>query len=171
LVFTDGAFENGHASIGAVLVDLQSGSRVTWGLSLPQDLVARWVEIVGKQIITQVELLPILMVRLAFNADVCGRRILYFIDNDPARDSLVNGGSRSPLSDLIVDKFYEAEFRFQTLPWFTRVPSHSNPADLPSRGAVQEASRRFGALQVIPPVVPDYLFNPTIHRQVEEDRA
>ncbi len=96
LVFTDGAFENGKASIGARLIDTLTGSRVTWAMELPSNLVENWVEVVGAQIITQVELLPILMARLAFNRDVANRSVLYMIDNDPARDGLIARGSRSP---------------------------------------------------------------------------
>ena len=57
----------------------------------------------------------------------------------------MKGFSGSAASAGIVQEFYDDEARNPTVAWFSRVPSFSNPADLPSRFATQECADLFGA--------------------------
>ena len=78
-----------------------------------------------------------------------GRQVLQFIDNNSAKDALIRGWSAHPASEGIVRAVWEQEMELQTATWYERVPSDSNPADEPSRGALAslEAS---GARRVQP---------------------
>ena len=54
LLFTDGAWEDGQASAGAILVD--GDFRVGCTITVPDVLVAHWLNHAGEQIISQIEL-------------------------------------------------------------------------------------------------------------------
>ena len=75
------------------------------------------------------------------------RRILHFVDNDAARDSIIGGYSRVAHSSALVSNFWLLEHRLECCSWFSRVPSFSNLSDGPSRGAFEEALR-LGASRV-----------------------
>ena len=85
-------------------------------------------------VIAQAELLPAALVKWSDAARFQDRRVLFFIDNDGARHSLIRGWSSSHASNQIIEFFNKVEISFQSLSWFSRVPSKSNPADEPSRG-------------------------------------
>ena len=83
------------------------------------------------------------------------RRCLCFIDNNAVRDGLIKGSS--PLCDMFsllsVISLDIAEFSLS--PWFTRIPSKSNPADDPSRGQCKRMAEELGA-EVGQPLVPSH---------------
>ena len=87
-----------------------------------------------------VELYPLLLARVHITAALRDEKVIYFIDNDPARDGLICGASSSDWSQLIIEQFYAEETNSPSFSWFARIPSFSNPADLPSRGGVDEAA-------------------------------
>jgi hypothetical protein len=146
IVFTDGAFESlpdGSflASIGAVVIDPVTNTRSIHDGMVPNDLVALWQKIVGAQLIGQVELYPILAIRLLYQELLENRRVLYFIDNDSARDALISGTSKSLASMTLLTEFHLVESLKPSYPWYARVPSSSNPADAPSRGDVDSMAK------------------------------
>jgi hypothetical protein len=141
IVFTDGAFETSLdgsplASIGAIVIDQVTNTRSIHDGMVPNELVALWQKLVGTQLIGQVELFPILAIRLLYKELMENRRVLYFIDNDSARDALISGTSKSLASMTILAEFHLVESTKPSYPWYARVPSSSNPADAPSRGDV-----------------------------------
>ena len=83
----------------------------------------------------QAEILLVLFARKLWADVVRDRTALYFIDNDAARYGLIRGQSAEPQSMTMLTKFWDLDAREPTIPWFARVPSFSNPADEPSRGA------------------------------------
>ena len=74
-----------------------------------------------------------------------GRKIIWFVDNEPSKESLVRGFSASAASAALVQDFYDCESTCPTTSWFTRVPSFSNLADMPSRNQVSECAKLFDA--------------------------
>ena len=82
------------------------------------------------------------------------RDALFFVDNDPAKDALVNGISRSHISSEIVRACRIRCAALGLAPWFDRVPSPSNIADGPSTGEV-ELLTRAGAVRVAPSDLPE----------------
>jgi hypothetical protein len=148
VVFSDGAFENAVATWGFFLVDTADNSRFVAGGQVPQHLVQFWISTVGEQIITQVELFAVLAARQFLGARCLGRKLLYFIDNDPARDSLIRGWSQSDASLSVIFEFYKHERASPSYIWFARVPSFSNIADEPSRVMVVQVAKLFHAQYV-----------------------
>ena len=94
------------------------------------------------------ELYAVLNARLYLAGRCFGRKVIYWIDNDGARDSLIRGFSPSLASLSIIYQFYRVEREFPSFMWFARVPSHSNVADGPSRGKVQETAASFNGVVV-----------------------
>jgi len=100
-------------------------------------------------VIAQAELYPIVLCRFIFKDRMAGRRVLYFIDNDSARDCLIKAFSPSVASNNLVQLFFNSDAASVHYPWFARVPSKSNVSDEPSRGEAASAAKRLGA-QLLP---------------------
>ena len=60
-------------------------------------------------------------------------KLLLFIDNEGARFSLIKGVSKAPAITATCSIASQVLDEFCIMPWFSRVPSLSNLADLPSR--------------------------------------
>ena len=61
---------------------------------------------------------------------------LLWVDNEAVRFSLVNGSAYPASAERMLHRFLLCEQACQVRLWLCRVPSHSNPADAPSRGAL-----------------------------------
>ena len=142
-VFTDGSSEKDNHLFGIVIFRLEAKPLVAAG-RVYTEIMKVWLS-GQKQAINQIELFPVVLLREHFGCRLDGKKVLYFIDNDAARGSLIRGDSDAPLTTRIIRLFYEQEMRWPTFPWFCRVPSFSNPADLPSRGGLEEAASILGA--------------------------
>ena len=70
-----------------------------------------------------------------------GRRAIFWIDNDAARLSLIKTVSASSELLVMAQCFHSYGESDNVACWFERVPSESNVAGLPSRGAPEEAAR------------------------------
>ena len=145
LLFTDGCSVQDVNMFGAVLIDSSSGkAQVAWG-HIPEEMITFWGKCVGDQLITQIELYPLVVWRWIAGARWLDRRILCFIDNEPARFTMIRGTSPSLASRLLVKAFVKAERKAPAFCWFARVPSFSNVADAPSRGLAEQTARQLGA--------------------------
>ena len=150
IVFTDGSFENEglpnqFAGVGAVIIDTRNNSRHVLDGVVPQSLLESWKSLVGLQVITQIELWPVVACLFVLPELFKTRRVIFFIDNDAARESLIRAFSPSLVSMSLIMVFYKQITTLESLIWFARVPSASNPADLPSRRDTHEACARFNA--------------------------
>ena len=144
LIFTDGAWENQTAGIGAAVVDLATNQRWVIAGRVPQVLLDRWQNLVGDQLICQVELYVMVAVRWMFRDLLKERRSLWWVDNDATRFAIIKGLSSSPTMRILVREFYAFEIDSPSFTWVERVPSFSNVADGPSRGKPQEALSLLG---------------------------
>ena len=150
LSFTDGACERSGVTIGAVIIDTAGlFPPVMWGGHAPKHLVDKWRSGGLEQVIGQAELLPVVLVKHSMAQQLKHRRIIYYVDNDSARQSLTKGYSPSIHSNHIIQTMNSLESLTQSWSWFTRVPSASNPADEPSRLVlIPSASNHFA--KVVP---------------------
>ncbi|CAE7245336.1 unnamed protein product [Symbiodinium sp. CCMP2592] len=80
-IFTDGAWEQRRAGIGAVIFDTASGKSWTYEGLVPEPLILRWEAEVGTQLICQIELYAVVCLRWALAStfdhrpwDVCHRQ-------------------------------------------------------------------------------------------------
>ena len=81
--------ENETHSIGMFLFDTLHQTRIVMDGLVAKELIEAWRCCVGKQLIGQVELLPVVITKLLYRDLFKGRRCVYFIDNDSARECLI----------------------------------------------------------------------------------
>jgi hypothetical protein len=162
LLFTDGAAEGeerGNVTCGAVLIDTAEEFSQMWGGRIPAQLVRSWKRDGDKiQVIGQAELLPVALSRQVWKERFKHRRLVVFIDNDSARQALVKGWSKSKASTAIIREMLSAELEDQVWVWYGRVPTHSNPADDPSRLILRPSADNDFATVIPMPRIPESLF-------------
>ena len=64
---------------------------------------------------------------------IANRHVIWWLDQNAARQGLIKGYSPSLENAAIIDEAAQRLAHLGCYPWFTRVPSPSNPADFPSR--------------------------------------
>lgn len=157
LLFTDGAYEpeggGMKGSAGLVIIDPVSKFKIVQEVIVPDELHSHWQRTGSKQLIALMELWPVAMAFQTYGKQFSNRRWLSFIDNNAVRDGLIKGSS--PLCDMfsLLSVISLDIAKFSLSPWFTRIPSKSNPADDPSRGQSRRMAEELGA-EVGPPLVP-----------------
>ena len=137
LIFTDAAFEKGRATLGAVVIDTLGGPADIYDGELPTKLVASWQRYADEQIICQAELAAAVSIRYLLRKRLAGRKCIYFIDNESARFSLIRAVSGVPSMQALASLFHVWDEDHPHYAWVERVPSASNPADLPSKPPAQ----------------------------------
>ena len=144
LVFTDGACEpkgdKFECSVGGLLI--VPGSRPTmkvFGCRVPDSVVQVWAE-GRKHIIGQTELYAVVLARVLWSNDLSNRRVVYFIDHSGVQGACMTGTSSDSSWRQLLMAFEVADEARPCMSWFHRVPSHSNPADPPSRGRWHDMS-------------------------------
>jgi hypothetical protein len=173
LVFTDGAAEEHATTMGAVVIDTAGQFQpFQWGGEIDPVFVHSWrnesdgtldVSKQSKQVISQAELLPIALVKWSQAGKFLHRRVLFYIDNDGVRYSLIRGCSHSTANNRILDFINRIEIENQSWSWYTRVPSCSNPADAPSRGVLQPGpGNHFAQVVDMPKLDPKLILTPAI---------
>ena len=135
IVLTDAAFESSNASLGAVLVDPVQNVYEYFGKRINSDLVKRWQGLGKTQVICQAKLIAIPVALATWMEVLRDRDVILFIDNDPAREALIRGSSVSSDSSAYVHGSRLLCAEAAIAPWYARVASPSNIADLPSRGS------------------------------------
>ncbi|CAE7239607.1 unnamed protein product [Symbiodinium sp. CCMP2592] len=141
LIFTDAAFEKGLATVGAVVIDTMGGPASIYDGVLPSSLVSSWQRYDDEQIICQAELAAAVCIRHRERYRLTGRKCIYFIDNESARFALIRAVSGVPSMQSLASSFHTWDLDHPHYPWIERVPSTSNPADLPSRGRINDCIR------------------------------
>ena len=148
LVFTDGAYEEGSASAGAIVFHPESAQTWVCQIPVPECLCNLWLADAGKQIISQVEAWAMLVVRYDFRELLANRQTLAWIDNEAARMSLIKGTSDSPSMRSLARIFHLIETSYPAMIWLERVASFSNPGDAPSRNNIEGMMEALSAVAV-----------------------
>ena len=132
LIFTDGASSDESVTVGAVMLCMDMPPE-TFGEEVPSGIVGSWRRDQRTQVIGQAELAPVIL-SIRLWADVLrGRHVIVFIDQDAARLGLVKAYSPSEVSSELIDVAMASVADVSVYPWFARVATASNIADLPSR--------------------------------------
>jgi hypothetical protein len=142
LVFTDGAWENQAAGIGAVLIDTATNMRWVLAGEVPQQLLDKWQPLVRDQLICQVELYTMVVIRWMFRDFLKERRSLWWVDNDAARCAIIKGLSSSPTMRYLVREFYAFAVEAPSFWWVERIPSFSKALQRETRGSSEPAQSR-----------------------------
>lgn len=133
IVYTDGAFESDVGTWGAVVIIPSLSVRaVHWGY-IPEAAMKHWRQQGLTQLICQIELLAVLLVRYGYRKSLANSSVIYFVDNEAARHSLIKGSSPSLTMYNITFAVSFIDTLHPSTSWYERVPSASNCADLPSR--------------------------------------
>jgi hypothetical protein len=143
LIFTDGACEGEDTkvgSIGAVLIN-PSGIAVEFiSERVPDSWMAKFLSI-STHPIFELELLPVWIALDEWEGHLSGAQCVFYLDNEAAKASLVNGASMQDNGAEIIQAFVYSERRIQVKVWFARVPTSSNISDGPSRFDVSEMEK------------------------------
>ena len=138
VIYTDGAYENGNGTWGAVVIIPQLGiNAIHWG-TIPPVLMEHWTFIGLQQKICQIELVAVLFVRYFYRNELSNSSALYFVDNEAARFCLIKGSSPALSMYNICRAVSLVEAEFPSASWYERVASESNIADLPSGSKLKE---------------------------------
>ena len=135
--FTDACYEPDAASwvsgIGGVLVD--SSENLKAACSAPVTRSHRLVlgEGSSKTIIFECELAALLVAMFAWREALAHKPVVFFVDNNAARDICISARARSPRAEALLSVLLGLEESYQLQAWYARVPSPSKIADEPSR--------------------------------------
>ena len=176
VILTDAAADHNGATFGAVCLDAASGTFDFFAGTFSQEQVRLWsrevserlptdtaahsasgrrAETVSRQVICQAELAVVPLAFQTWANVIAHRDVFSFIDNDPAKDALVLGSSRSDWSAQAVRRTRLLCAELSAAVWYERVPSPSNIADWPSRGDTASLLA-LGARRVAPVALSDF---------------
>ena len=134
-IFTDGAFEpesNNPPTIGGVFYS-ESGVRLGFFSEIVPSVIVETYLTVSKNPFYEFELLAALIASVLWSTDYPFRYVVNYIDNEASRSALTKAWSNVKFANNIIGKFVELAMASSWKPWFSRVPTHSNPSDDPSR--------------------------------------
>ena len=141
IVLTDACFDESLCGIGGVLVGPDGCYREFFSARLqPLQLKALGAES-RRTVIFEAELLAVLVALTTWSGLIEACPVVFYIDNNAARDVAISGCARSPVSLKLVSGLLALEDRLSIYPWFSRVPSPSNIADAPSRLCLEPLTR------------------------------
>ncbi len=83
--------------------------------------------------IHELELLPIYLATSLWTSKIRHSQVVWYVDNESSRMAARRGSGETIYASVFIDAFVETECKSQIKSWFSRVPSHSNPADGVSR--------------------------------------
>ena len=92
-----------------------------------------------KTIIFEAELATVIIAFAFWRSWLNGRPVVFYIDNNSARDVSISGVSRNSVGRALL---LTVETVSQAYTWFARVPSPANVADEPSRTVMQSMNVR-----------------------------
>ena len=134
-IFTDGAFEpqsSTPGTIGGVLYRQDGTIESFFSEVVPAQLMQFYLQQSDNPIYL-IELLAALIALKVWGPRFQQRFVVSFIDNEASRAALIKAWSDVPAANNILRLYVDDEMEHGWKPWFGRVPSHSNPADDPSR--------------------------------------
>ena len=125
-------------SVGAVLADSNGCIISFFGHVISHDLVRTWGEPDKTQYIFEAEVLPYTLSLLVWKEVIQGCALFAYIDNEAARASWISASAHSGDAMNFIHHGAEIESKLDVRPFFSRVPTHSNFGDAPSRGRFEE---------------------------------
>ena len=144
VVFTDGACEHGSddriiCTVGGVIFDPAGEGMVeAFGSHVPDSVLESWRNASKVHPVAQTEMYAECVARHLWHPRIDGRRCLFFIDNQGDLDALIKGYSNEETMKELLVLLERLDSNDPCLPWYCRVPSPCNVADLPSRGKWKE---------------------------------
>ena len=160
ILFSDGAFEDGAASAGAVFLSSQSSNPEFWGIEIDKSLVKSWNNQGSNHAIAQAELFPIAVGLETWAEQIRNKYLLIFVDNNAVLDAMIKGNTGCFASLELLSHTCMKLMRLGCVVWITRVPSSSNIADGPSRFDWKTVESIPGGSKVEPCIPADFCMTP-----------
>jgi hypothetical protein len=111
-------------------------------MEVPEDMMRKWIPRTNQ--IALVELFaPVLALEL-MGEKLRGKKVLLFVDSEPVEGALVKGYSALEDMSELTRVFWEQAAKLEVLIYIDRVPTDSNPADLPSRKTKEDRYQNLG---------------------------
>ena len=120
-------------SIGALLLDSAGRGLHFFGLALPDAITEQWASGRRRNLVFEAEVLPYRIALTCWGEVLKNSHLVVFIDNDGARHSWIAGSADSKHARWMIHQGALLESQLNVTPYFSRVPTASNPADGPSR--------------------------------------
>ena len=136
-IFTDASYEPAQSGgsvcgVGGVLIDHLGKPVSCFSSNLPSCLKQALGEGSSVQIILEAEMLAVIVALVLWQKKIEGRPVVFYVDNNSARDIIISGCARSAIPSKSLEVFLALEEECCVTSWIARVPSPSNPADEPS---------------------------------------
>ena len=130
LVFTDGACvaDDKFGGLGGILISPLGSCVFFFSAQVPLWLMDKMLER-SQNPIHELELLRILLSAALWRSHICFSQVVWYVDNESARMAAIRGSGETRFASHFIEAFVNAECSSQIKSWFSRVPSHSNPAD------------------------------------------
>ena len=138
LVFVDASFEpDGYSGLGGICYDAQ-GKILSWfSAPVPNDILKILQSCFGtvrETVIYELEALAVVVALELFKEHLYQRNVVVYTDNSGVHGTFVRCWSENAVGGSLAFMAAKREFDLQAFFYYDRVPSHSNPADAPSRG-------------------------------------
>ncbi|CAE7763006.1 SLC24A2 [Symbiodinium sp. CCMP2592] len=159
VIFTDGCFEPDAANpagVGGVMFAPSSGGGLkvrAFGSLVPKTLLEAWHARGKRHLIGQVEMFAVIIARSWWANVLDGARVIYFVDHSGVLAACISGSSKEDTWRKLLCAFEKAD-SLPAMQWFSRVPSHSNISDGPSRGRWEGLLRAFPECVIDDPCCP-----------------
>ena len=128
-------------------------------------------KLVGEQLICGIELFAYVCSRWHLRHLLHRRYGLIFIDSESSRVTMIKRSSVSNAMFLLVSLISLLDAILPFSAWCERVPSTSNPADLPSRNDSETLCRMFHAVNQCDIPLPPYMLSFLMREQFDVDLA
>jgi hypothetical protein len=146
-------------SIGGVLVFPDGSVRECFGEILPPE----WMRDRGKdqqqQYIFEAEIMPYAVSLFLWRNCLKGKCLFAFIDNEGARSAWIVGFASTKAAQHMLHIGTTMEAKLSVHPYFSRVPTHSNLGDAPSRGRFSVIEKFGGRRTMVPKKLLEHLMH------------
>ena len=149
---TDASGENSWCgtSVGGVLVFPDGSVRECFGEILPPEWMRSWGKDEQQQYIFEAEIMPYAISLFLWRNCLKGKCLFAFIDNEGARSAWIVGFASTKAAQHMLHIGTTMEAKLSVHPYFSRVPTHSNLGDAPSRGRFSVIEKFGGRRTMVP---------------------
>ena len=117
LLCTDGAWENGRATTGLLLYNPDNQELTVREIEVPDSLTKLWLQVVGQQIVCQIELYAYRAARFEYKNLFLNRGVIAWLDNESARYAASKGSAQAPTLTAMARLIQQLEVQYPTVLW------------------------------------------------------
>eukprot|EP00435_Cladocopium_sp_Y103_P070288 s2538_g35.t1 len=132
-IYVDASFEaSGYSGVGGLCVSSCGEVVGFFNERVPDELLLLLQGSSKETAILELEMIAISVAIHLWRPLLSSKRVIVFTDNDPVKSSIIRGYSQNQFVDCLMGDLFKVEDTFNCQVWLERVPSQSNPADVPS---------------------------------------